>query len=71
MTAYVTVRGDVLDAIAHRLMGGADRVVALMEANRHAAHLPAVLPAGLTLTIPAVAEAAAPTVAPVRLWGRA
>lgn len=61
----------MLDALAHRHLGGADRVVALMEANRHAAGLPALLPAGLTLVLPRPAGGDAPTVAPIRLWSGA
>lgn len=65
-----TRAGDTLDLVAHRALGGAQHVVALMELNRHVAGLPAVLPAGITLQLPDVPESeAAATVAPVRLWG--
>ena len=68
---YRTVEGDMLDAVAHRLMGGADRVAALMEANPHVAGLPALLPAGLVLAIPAPAAGPPSPARPIRLWGRA
>lgn len=66
---YVTAAGDMLDAIAHRLMGGAEHVVLLMEANPHVAGLPPVLPAGLLLDVPVPAAGDAATVTPIRLWG--
>ena len=66
---YRTAAGDVLDDIAHRLMGGVEHTLALMEANRHAAGLPLVLPAGIDLVIPAPAAGARETRQPIRLWG--
>ena len=66
---YRTAEGDVLDEIAHRLMGAAEHVVQLMEANRHAAGLPVVLPAGIDLAIPVPAAGARETRQPIRLWG--
>ena len=68
---YVTIEGDMLDAIAQRLMGDAQLVVTLARANRHVAGLPGVLPAGLVLTIPETGTAELSTETPIRLWGAA
>ena len=61
---YTTRDGDTADVIAHREMGGAGRVMALLESNRHVAQFGATLPAGLALA-PA-ARAARPRAAPAR-----
>ena len=66
---YHTAAGDVMDAVAHRLMGGAEHVVQLLEANPHAAGLPVVLPAGIDLIVPVPAPGARETRQPIRLWG--
>ena len=66
---YRTAAGDILDDIAQRLMGGAEHVVQLMEANRHVAGLGVVLPAGVDLEVPVPAAGARETREPIRLWG--
>ncbi len=69
MTDYVTLDGDVLDDVALRMLGSAAQVVRLIEANPHIADGPAVLPAGIVISLPApVPVAAVPT---IRLWGKA
>ena len=68
---YRTAAGDVLDDIAHRLMGGTVHTFALITANPHAAGLPLVLPAGIDLTVPVPESSARETRQPIRLWGGA
>ena len=71
MTVYVTVDGDVLDAIIAAHYGSRadalDRVLpAVLDANHGLAERGAVLPAGATIALPELPlPAAIPT---VRLW---
>jgi len=50
---YRTIDGDVLDAVIKRFYGrGPDALAAVLDANPHIRHAPAVLPAGLEITLP-------------------
>lgn len=64
---YVTIDGDVLDAIIYRIYGqGPDALGAVLNANPHIRDMPVHLPAGTAIHLPAL-----PTPAPagrVRLW---
>ena len=68
MKVYVTVDGDMADAIARDQMGSEAQVAALLEANPGLAARGSVLPAGVAVAIPAPAPAVRPGT--VRLWGR-
>lgn len=68
MSRTMTSRaGDMVDEIALEIYGRtADATEALLNANPHLAHLPARLPAGVTVELPEIAPAMVkPT---VRLW---
>jgi len=66
-TAYLTKDGDMVDLICWKHYGYSGGVTEMvMEANRHLAFLPAKLPSGITITLPAATAPAA--VQPVRLW---
>lgn len=67
MRAHRTIAGDMIDVVAHRLMGSDAHAASLLEANRHVAGLGPVLPAGLVLAIPD-APAAPGVRQPIRLW---
>ena len=65
---YVTNEDDTVDAIAWAELGSEVHVVAIMEANPRLADRGPLLPAGLTLTPPSVAEPVQG--GDIRLWGR-
>ena len=55
---YTTREGDTVDFIAWRAYGSTDnkQVEAVLEANPNLADYGATLPAGLSITLPAIAE---------------
>jgi nucleoid-associated protein YgaU len=55
-TTYTTIEGDRWDTVAHKAYGDVNRYLEIAEANRDVS-LTDVLPAGLTLRIPVIAEA--------------
>ena len=67
MSTIVTTRpDDMIDAICFRHYGRVDVLPVVLEANRHLAKQPPVLPDGLQITLPALgAEPEAPI---IRLW---
>lgn len=68
MTSYVTIDGEVLDAICKRELGNEAHVPAVLEANPHLADLGAVYKAGVTIILPKVTAPIAKGA--IRLWGR-
>lgn len=68
MTTYVTIDGDVLDAICKRKLGSEAHVPAVLDANPHLADLGPVYDAGVHIVLPVVAEPV--TKGQIRLWGR-
>ncbi|MFZ4411362.1 MAG: tail protein X [Paracraurococcus sp.] len=72
MQIYLSRRGDVLDWICAKHYGGAPAagvVERVLAANRGLAGYGAVLPEGLTITLPTPPAAAATTAAaPLRIW---
>lgn len=67
MSVYVTKAGDTADLICMELYGRTAEVTeALLEANPGLAARGAVLPAGLTLNVPAAPDTRRR--APTRLW---
>lgn len=66
-TQYVTIDGDVLDAVIHRVYGvGPDALGVVMDANPHIRAMPVHLPVGTRIVLPSL-----PTPEPpprVRLW---
>lgn len=71
VTMVRSVQGDTLSGIVWRHMGqGPGRVEAVLAANPHLAHMPALLPAGVAVELPATTNTTnrpAP-VSTVRLW---
>lgn len=66
---YRTREGDVLDAICWRHYGRESAVPAVLEANRELATYGPVLPAGVLIVLPALAESDTLSDVPtVRLW---
>lgn len=65
---YRTIDGDMADALALRLLGSAQHVVLLLEANPGLPAHGAVLPAGLVLVIPPTPVSTSRST--MRLWGR-
>lgn len=53
MKTYITVQGDMWDAIAHRELGSVNLTDRLMMANRKYLDF-YTFPAGIVLTIPAI-----------------
>lgn len=66
---YTTKDGDMLDLICCRAYAGTQSgaVEAVLEANRDLSAYPAVLPRGLTITLPDLATALSQTPL-VKLW---
>ncbi|EUB97319.1 tail X family protein [Rhizobium sp. CF080] len=65
---YVTIDGDMIDAIAHAYYGKhARNTEALLEANWHVVYLGPVLPAGTVIKLPQIATTAQPATFR-RLW---
>nr|VFK12744.1 MAG: P2-like prophage tail protein X [Candidatus Kentron sp. LFY] len=67
---YRTRDGDMLDAICWKYYGFADSAIeAVLEANRDIglSHMPAVLSAGVVITLPKLPEPAQ-VIPTVRLW---
>ncbi len=63
----ITTRyNDMLDAICHRHYGHVDALPLVLEANRHLASLPPVLPDGVTVTLPELRDK--PQAPIIRLW---
>lgn len=66
---YRTKDGDVLDAICDRHYGAGNyRVEDVSEANRNLASIGPVLPSGIVIELPELAEIAAAPTDIVRLW---
>ena len=64
---YVTIDGDVLDAIIFRIYGkGPSALAIVMDANPHIRALPVHLPVGTCINLPALPEDTPPP--RVRLW---
>lgn len=68
MTTYVTIDGEVLDAICKRELGSEAHVPAVLEANPHLADLGPVYDAGVRINLPVVTEPVSKGA--IRLWGR-
>lgn len=68
MTIYVTIDGEVLDAICKRELGSETHVPAVLQANPHLADLGPVYNAGVNITLPEVTTPV--TTGEIRLWGR-
>lgn len=68
MTVYVTIDGEVLDAICARELGSEAHVPAVLDANPHLADLGPVYAAGVHITLPVVTAPVAK--GEIRLWGR-
>ena len=70
VTMVRSVQGDTLSGIVWRHLGqGPGTVEAVLDANPHLAHMPAVLPAGVAVQLPATHTTTRPApVATVRLW---
>lgn len=67
VTMVRSVQGDTLSGIVWRHLGqGPGRVEAALAANPHLAHMPAVLPAGVAVQLPAVPQSTRP--ATISLW---
>lgn len=67
-TSYITKDGDMVDEICWRHYGfSADVTEQVLDANRHLAFLPARLPSGIEITLPAIDEPE-PTAGRVQLW---
>ena len=49
---YLTINGDMLDDICHRLLGDANRVVEVLELNPGLADQPMPLPTGVVIELP-------------------
>lgn len=65
---YVTIDGDMIDAIAHDYYGKhASNTEVLLEANRHVVAMGPVLAAGTVIKLPQIATTTQPT-AFRRLW---
>jgi phage tail protein X len=65
---YRTRSGDVLDAICWRHYGRESALVAVLEANLGLASFGPHLPAGLLITLPALAAPPSAAAATIRLW---
>lgn len=68
MIIYVTIDGEVLDAICKRELGSEAHVPAVLEANPHLADLGPIYGAGVRIVLPEVE--ATVTTGEIRLWGR-
>lgn len=66
MLRYRTAEGDTVDAIAWRHYGRESAALAILEANPRLADHGPVLPAGLSIVLPELPEAAPE--ATIRLW---
>ncbi len=67
ITEYVTIEGDVLDAVIFRIYGqGPDALSVVMGANPHIRSMPVHLSVGTRLHLPSLPEAV--PAARVRLW---
>ena len=68
--SYITKEGDTVDYIAYQYYGYTrNRVVEkILEANQQLAEQPAVLPQGITITLPDQQDTAVITSAKVKLW---
>ncbi|MFV2029804.1 tail protein X [Neisseria sp. S1] len=65
----ISRQGDTISAIAYRFYGrSAGMVEQILAANPGLCRLPAVLPVGTVITMPAVPELAAEKIATVNLW---
>lgn len=57
MTTYTTVDGDMLDKVCWQHYGRHKGTVeAVLNANRHLAEMPPILPAGVVVTLPDLPE---------------
>jgi phage tail protein X len=65
---YSTIDGDMLDLICHRMLGSAQHMPAVLEANPGLAALGPVYPAGLIILLPKLSAPVAQ--GEIRLWGR-
>lgn len=68
---YITRDGDMLDSIAYRAYGKEDAVHNLIAANPLLSRQPAILPAGIVITLPDISPLPAGTTRTVRLWSGA
>jgi len=67
VTMVRSVQGDTLSAIVWRHTGqSSGNTEAVLEANPQLAHMPAVLPAGVPVYLPALPANTTPQ--PLRLW---
>lgn len=67
MAVYLSLAGDVLDAVCFDHYGREDTVVRVLEANPGLAQLGPVLPARIAITLPADPVRVQTPV--IRLWG--
>jgi phage tail protein X len=68
--SYITKEGDTVDYIAYQYYGhtGNQVVEKILDANYSLAEQPAVLPQGITITLPDQQDTAVITSAKVKLW---
>lgn len=65
----ISAQGDTVSAIAYRLYGSSrGRVEAILERNPELCRHPAVLPAGIAITLPLDRTEPVKTVPTVNLW---
>ena len=68
-TAITSRQGDTISAIAWRVYGsGRGMVEQILEANPGLCGLPAILPVGTVVILPAAPEKTAEKIAVVNLW---
>ena len=58
MQHYRTKDGDMLDDICHRHYGDSSAIHAVLEANPRLGDQGAILPAGITITLPTIQKTA-------------
>ena len=65
MTDYVSRDGDMLDAVCYQFYGDESAVVNVLDKNPGLVNYPAILPAGIRISLPDITIADSPS---VTLW---